>query len=93
MPKLKAKLYLIGVCVMYSHPDYSKEDSIERFIPVRIVALDSSKAQFGAMAYAETIIPEDLKRLGDKLQIFSKSAVTWDVIGTIDCIGESVKGG
>lgn len=82
---MNVRLYLIMVSVRYTHPDYP--ESARRLWPVRIVATTPESANLGAMNWAVLQKPDGLKTGG---AAFAESASMIDVIGSVDCIGESV---
>jgi hypothetical protein len=82
-----ARLFLVLVTVLYTHADFPS-DVVSRLWPVRIVAIDDKAAQTGAMNWAERQIAVGIL---EGAKAFAQSATTIDVIGTVDCIGDSLR--
>lgn len=82
-----ARLFLVLVTVLYTHADFPS-DVVSRLWPVRIVAIDDKGAQTGAMNWAERQIAVGIL---EGAKAFAQSATTIDVIGTVDCVGDSLR--
>jgi hypothetical protein len=60
---------------------------LSRQWPVRIVAPNEEAAQLGAMNWAQLQEPVDIDPTAER---FANFAETMDVVGRVDCIGESL---
>jgi hypothetical protein len=79
-----ATLYLVMVMCLYKLG--AKED--RRLWPVRIVAFNTDTAMRGALAWAELQTPVGFSAECEKM---AYQASVIDIIGSVDCIGESVR--